>query len=211
MQSLLGSLFWNALCPLLLYKYLKSVGWTEVQALLGACLVPAVVAVYGLLKNRVLDFMSGVTLAGIGCSLLALWLFKDPRMMLVQESFLTLLLGIFSFVSLFAWKRPLMFYFARYFECGNDKARMAEFENDYVQYALARHVHRLLTVVWGFSFLAQFGAKAVMVYTCSPEVVLGVGPIVTNGLNVATIFWTVAYVKWIRTRAVAAQVQPDQP
>lgn len=209
MRSLLVSLFWNALCPLLLYKYLKSAGWSETRSLLGACLFPVLGAAYGLIKNKVLDLMAALTLSGIAVSLLALLLIKDPRLMLVQESFLTLLLGIASFVSLFAWKRPLMFYFGRYFECGNDPARMKEFDQDYVNYALARHVHRVLTVVWGFAFLAQFGAKAVLVYTQSTEVVLGIGPLITNGIQVATIVWTLAYVKWVRSRAVAQNVQPD--
>lgn len=209
MRSLLGSLFWNALCPLLLYRYLKGAGWTETKSLLGACLFPVVGAAYGLIKNKVLDLMAALTLSGIVISLLALLLIQDPRMMLVQESFLTLVLGIASFLSLFAWKRPLMFYFGRYFECGNDKAKMEEFEDDYVRYAMARHVHRVLTVVWGFAFLAQFGAKAVLVYTQSTQVVLGFGPLVTNGIQVATIVWTLAYVKWVRSRAVAENVQPD--
>jgi hypothetical protein len=211
MRGVWTSLIWNAVLPVLLYRYLsKSLGWHEVSALIAASMFPVLGAIYSLVRLRVFDFMSGITLGGIVVSVSAVLLGGDQKLMLIRESFFTLLLGVGCFVSLFAWRRPLMFYFARYFECGNDVAKRLEFDQDYQNYALARKVHRLLTIVWGLAFLGEFLSKVVMVYSFSVEVVLGVGPVISNGIQVATIVWTLAYVRSVRSRALAEAQESSQ-
>lgn len=189
------SLLWNAVFPLLLYRYARnSLGFSEIQALVLSALFPLLGTSFGLLRRRSLDLMGVITLSSILTSLAGVALGGSPSLLLIRESLFTLLMGLASALSLVWPGKPLMFYFGRYFTCGNDAAKIAGFTSDYDTYEGARVLHRRITQVWAGVFLLEFGSKCLMVWRLPVEVVLSVGPLVTNGIEVATMAWTFAYV-----------------
>ena len=138
---------------------------------------------------------------GIASSALALLFSGDARLLLVRESFITGAFGVACLASL-TFPRPMMFYFARYFIAGRDSERRRLFESRW-KYPAARRAHRLVTIVWGVVFLAEFLGRVVLVYSLTPAVVLGVAPMVTGFVTVATVVWTLRYAARVR-RALPA-------
>lgn len=198
------SMLWNVVLPVILYHYCRrTLGFGEAKALMLSACFPLLGTAFGLLRRRAADFMGAVTLASITVSLIGVALGGNPRLLLIRESLFTLLLGGAAALSLLWPGKPLMFYFGRYFTCGNDPSKIEEFTRNYEIYPTARKVHRRITQVWAVVFILEFCAKCLMVATLSTEAVLAIGPIVTNGIEIATMVWTFAYVG--RQKAQAEQ------
>jgi hypothetical protein len=138
-------------------------------------------------------------LAGLAVSIVAIVLGGNPGVLLIRMSFLTGALGVACFASLLLFPRPLIFYFGRYFETGDDPAKVAVFKAQW-QSPYFRHVVRLIMVVWGVAYTGEFLLRVVMVSTLPIPIGLAVSPVVLIGISVATLFWTFAYVRWARQR-----------
>lgn len=199
MRGLLVSIVINAAIPFLLYtlskKYISS---SEVVALSIAALFPIADSVIGIVRHRQLDLIAVITLLGIVTGLIGVLLGGDPKILLIRESFLTCALGIACFVSLLLPK-PLMFYFGRQMMAGRDPVKRAQFDAQY-QHPYARFVHRLITIVWGVAYVGEFILRVVLVYTLPTAVVLLVSPFLIGGITVATILWTIGYVRYATKR-----------
>jgi len=95
--------------------------------------------------------------------------------LLIRESLFTGVFGLAGFAPLLL-PRPMMFYFGRHFMAGpNPKAR----QGYDASWALpeVRFANRLITIVWGAVYLAEFALRVVLVYTVPAQVVLVVSPI----------------------------------
>lgn len=126
-RSLLRSIIPNALVPLLLYNLAKHyLNASDVLALSTAAIFPLVESVVGLVRQRRMDVIGVIALAGIAVSLCGVLLGGGSRILLIRESFFTGALGIACFVSL-ALPRPLMFYFGWQFTAGADPEKLARF------------------------------------------------------------------------------------
>jgi hypothetical protein len=189
----------SAAIPLLLYNALSGHGVPALTALAIAAIPPALDGLVGVVRRRRIDLIAALALAGIAITVVAILLGGTPRLLLIRESFLTGALGVACFASLLLVPRPLMFYFGRYFETGDDPVKVAAFNAQW-QYPYFRHVVRLITVVWGVAYTGEFLLRVVMVSTLPIPVVLAVSPLILIGISVATLFWTFAYVRWARQR-----------
>ncbi len=152
-----------------------------------------------MLRRRRIDLIAALALAGIAVSMVAVFIGGNPRVLLIRESFLTGALGVACFASLLFFSRPLMFYFGRYFETGDEPAKVAAF-NAMWQYPYFRHVIRLITVVWGVAYTGEFLLRVVMASTLPIPIVVAISPVVFAAITVATILWTFAYARWARQR-----------
>ena len=198
-RDIARSLVISGAVPLLLYNALKGRGASDLTALAVAAIPPALDGLVGMARRRRIDLIAALALAGIAITVVAVLLGGNPRLLLIRESFLTGALGVACFASLLFFPRPLMFYFGRYFETGDDPAKVDTFNAQW-QYPYFRHVVRLITVVWGVAYTGEFLLRVVMVSTLPIPVVIAVSPIVLIGISVATLFWTFAYVRWARQR-----------
>lgn len=200
-QSLIGGIVrdvaLDTTIPLICYYAAKRLfSASDFTALVVASLFPIVKSAWRIGRHREIDPVALLIVLGIASSALALLFSGDARLLLVRESFVTGAFGIACLLSL-AFPRPMMFYFARYFMAGRDPERRKLFESRW-QYPAARRAHRLVTIVWGVVFLAEFVARVVLVYSLPPTVVLGIAPVVTAVVTVATIVWTFRYAARIR-------------
>jgi uncharacterized membrane protein len=170
------------------------VSHSEAVALLIASVFPMVKTLYGLRRRRQLDPVSVVILAALLFGLGALWFGGGAKLLLVRESLFTGVFGVACLVSLL-WRsrRPVMFYFGRFFAAGSDPRKRAEFDQ-YWQYPGFRRVQRIITLVWGLVFVGEFTLRVVLIYTLSPATVLAVSPFVLGGASVLCTFWTFSYV-----------------
>jgi hypothetical protein len=215
-ESLRGigrSLVINGAVPLLIYNLLKSRGASDITALSVAAVVPAIDGIVTVARKRRIDLLSALVLAGIAISIIAVLLGGDPRLLLIRESFLTVALGVACFVS-FLLPRPLMFYFGRYFATADDPAKVANY-NALWQYPYFRHVNRVITLVWGVTYVGEFLLRVALVYRLSINQVLAIAPLVFNAITISVILWTFAYARYARRqgdemrRQVAGAASPE--
>ena len=169
---------------------------SDFTALVVASLFPISKSAWHVGKRREIDPVALLIVLGIASSALALLFGGDPRSLLIRESFVTGAFGIACLVSL-TFPRPLMFHFARYFMAGHDPERRKLFESRW-QYPAARRAHRLVTIVWGLVFLAEFIVRVILVYSLRPTVVLASAPVVTGLVTVALVLWTFRYAGRVR-------------
>jgi hypothetical protein len=198
-RNILWDIVLNATIPLLLYKVSKRyISHSELLALLIATTFPLVKNVVGFIRHRQLDPVSILVLLGIVTSCIALLLGGDPRILLVRESLFTGVLGVACIVSLLL-RRPMMFYFGRYFMAGNDPGKREKFDASW-QWPEARFAHRLITTVWGIVYAGEFAVRVLLIYTLPVTYVLAISPILMGTLTICTLLWTFRYVRRLRKR-----------
>lgn len=201
LRSIIASVAWNAIVPVLLYQGAKMyLHASEFEALVIATLFPVAESAWGLARERDMDPIAGVVLFGIIVDLLALTLGGSPKLLLIRESFATGALGVGCFVSL-ALPRPLMFYFGRYFFCGQNAQKRAYYDQSW-SLPEVRHGNRLITSVWGIVFTGELAIRVLLVFTLSAAAVLVLSPLILGVLTVATIVWTLAYAGRLRQRVL---------
>jgi hypothetical protein len=192
----------NVAIPMGCYYLSKQyVSPSEFTALLFASLYPMLKSIYDVIRRRELDPVSVVVLLGIGSGIAALLFSGSYKILLLRESLFTFVFGLACLGSLLLPSRPLMFYFGRVFATGNDPVRRAAFDASW-QYPEARRSHRVVTLVWGLLFIAEFAFRAVLIYTVSPATVLAVSPVVLGTATILVIVWTFRYGARARRRGL---------
>lgn len=195
----------NVAVPTLCYQLSKQyVSSSEFTALLFASVFPALKSIYEVLRRREVDLVSVIVLLGIGSGIAALLIGGSYRLLLLRESLFTFVLGLVCLGSLLLpSRRPLMFFFGRVFATGNDPAKRAAFDASW-QHPEARRRHRVITLVWGLIFVAEFAVRATLIYTVSPATVLAVSPVVLGGATILAILWTFSYASRGRRQPLSA-------
>jgi intracellular septation protein A len=176
--------------PLAAYNLLRSAGLTAVTALLLSGVFPAVGVTISAIRNRRLDVVGTVVLAGIVVGTVLGLVSHNARLVLIEGSVPTAVFGVACLGSLWA-RHPLMFSFAREFT-GPDTAQGREMTRLW-QYQGYRRVFRVITVVWGVGFLIEAALRVVIAYHASTGTALAsskITPFLFAGILSA---WTLAY------------------
>ena len=200
----------NAIIPVVLYKLSRRyLSPSEFTALLVASTLPLGKNVFDVVRRGQVDPVSIVVLLGIAADGIALLFGGSARLLLVRESFFTAAFGFACFLSLL-FPRPIMFYFARYFIAVTDPHRQARF-NAAWQLPEVRFCHRLITCVWGSTFVGELMVRLFLIYNMSSATVLVVSPILLGTLTIGTMIWAFSYGKRVRLRAMARLNQVVSP
>jgi uncharacterized membrane protein len=213
-RPLVSGIVWgivlNAIIPVVLYKLSRRyLSPSEFTALLVASTFPLGKNVFDVVRRGQLDPISIVVLLGIATDGVALLFGGSARLLLVRESFFTGAFGFACFVSLL-FPRPIMFYFARYFIAGTDPQRQTRF-NAAWQLPEVRFCHRLITSVWGSTFVGELMVRLFLIYNTSSATVLVVSPMLLGTLTIVTMIWAFSYGKRVRLRAMARLNQVVSP
>ena len=172
--------------PLAAYSLLRSAGMTAVTALLLSGALPALGVAISAIRNRRLDVIGALVLAGIAVGAVS----HSTRLVLVQGSVPTAVFGVACLGSVWA-RRPLIFGMALEFT-GPSTAKGREMTRLW-QYEGYRRVFRTITAVWGGAFLLEAATRVVIVYNASTGIALA-SSAVTPFLWAAILSaWTVAY------------------
>src|SRR5437763_9203820 len=207
-RNLLPSILVNGVLVYLIYTLLKS--YTSVSDLVALLLssVPALISeIVTIVRQRQLDVLGIIVLAFLAISALISFIGGDPRLLLIRESFLTVVLGVVCIVSLL-FPRPIWFYIIRYFATGNDPAKASAF-NARWQFPAFRSYIRIITVVWGIVYLVEFPVRVFMVYHLSIQQYLAIGPIVFYAVTFAVIAFTIAYARRMISRLMAMRQREE--
>jgi len=180
----------SAVLPWLVYQW-AATRFGEARALWYSALPPACMAVLELIIQRRVDVISGLSLAGIGVSLVIDGVGGDARMILVRESLVTGGLGGIGLSSLL-WPRPAMFHLARAGITRGNPGRELEFEANWGVPAFRRAMW-VLTGVWSGGLVAEAVVRLVLVWRMPPGEFLAVSPFLQYGTMALLFGWTVWY------------------
>lgn len=202
LKSLGFSLLINAALPLLIYWALTSYAHVSDLYALIASGVPSILdSIIGVIRNKRIDFLAGIVLAGIAISLLIILLGGNAKVLLIRESFFTAAFGLAFLVSL-AFPRPIMFYFGRHFATGNNPKNIEWFDSLW-QYEGFRTTMRVMTIVWGIGLVLEAAIRTYLVFTLSIAQFLVVSPFVIYGIVGILVLWTFRYSRQGRQRSEA--------
>ena len=189
-RGIIVSVVINGAFPFLIYWALTNYASMSSFLALVATGIPSILhSLVGLLRQKRIDFLAGLVLAGIAVSVIITALGGDPKVYLIRESFFTITFGLALLISL-ALPRPVMFYMARHFASGNDPSNIARFNLLWQEHESFRRRLRVITAVWGTGLLLEAIIRITLVNMLSVQQFLAVSPFVIYGITAALIIWT---------------------
>jgi hypothetical protein len=200
--SLLSLAVFDVGGPLAVYYSLRAAGMSTVVALIVSGLPPAVGIGLSVRRHRRIDAIGVVVLSGILLGTVAGLISGSARLVLIDGTVPTVVLGIVCFGSLFT-ARPFMFRVAVQFS-GADSAQGRDFEIMWQHHAGFRHSFSVITVVWGVVFIAETAAQIAIIAYASASTAKTTSNLLPVAVAALTVAWTVLYARQQRARAERA-------
>lgn len=189
-RGIIVSVVINGAFPFLIYWVLTNRTSISPFLALVATGIPSLLhSLVGLLRQKRIDFLAGIVLAGIAVSVIITALGGDPKVYLIRESFFTITFGLALLVSL-ALPKPIMFYLARHFASGNEPSSIVRFNSLWQEHENLRRRLRVLTAVWGVGLLLEAIIRITLVIMLSVQQFLAVSPFVLYGITALLVIWT---------------------
>ncbi len=192
LQAVIPIVVFDIAGPLLVYYALTGNGFSNVGALILSGLLPAGSVILTVSRRRRLDAIGALVLTGIVVGTVLGLLTGSARLVLIDGLLPTALFGGVCLGSLWS-RRPLMFRFALEFT-GAD-TREGQDLADKWRYAEFRHVFRLITVVWGLTFLAEAAIQLVVIEVASTAVAKTTSNVLPLAFTGAVMVWNIVYGK----------------
>lgn len=193
-RGVLVSLAINTIPSFLLFEVCKLIFHTsDMTALLISSIPVIIYSLASIVRQKHIDLFSGFMIVVIAVGIGILLLGGSPRLYLLRESLISIVIGAAYLVSLL-FPKPLWFYVGRYFLTGNDAENIKQFNTRW-HYPFFRFAMRLMTFVWGALTLLMVAIHIVLVFTLPIALLLLTGPILTTALWVTLLGWTSWYVR----------------
>jgi hypothetical protein len=175
--------------PIIAFNVLTSYGVSTLWALVAGGLFPASNNLRVWAKSRRLEPLGIIVMAFLAIGTAASLISGSVFFALIKESILTATFGFICLGSLLA-ERPLMFYINRQFVAGDDPA-LLEWWNGLWQYPTFRATQRLVTAVWGITYLVEALLRVGFALVLSPAKVVAISPMMAFGVMIVLIVWTI--------------------
>jgi hypothetical protein len=188
LSRILPNLLINAVVPIMV-NILARPYMSTINALLLACAVPALFTLGGLIVKRRIDVGGILVVTSLLLTAVFALLFKSPRLLLLQGSAVSGLLGVVMLISLL-FPRPVLFYLVRSIRAYNDPESFANFNADWT-FPQYRSFFRTLTAVWGCVTVAQLLLHVVLAFTLSISLMLVLSPIIGYAPIIPVVYWTI--------------------
>jgi intracellular septation protein A len=183
--------------PLAAYSLLRSAGFSTVTALVLSGVFPAAGVLFGIIQHRRVDAIGVLVLAGIAVGAILGLVSHNAKLVLDEGSVPTAVFGLICLGSL-ATPKPLIYRLALEF-IGLDTRQGREF-TDLWQYKEFRHVFRVMTTVWGATYLAEAAARVVIVQNTSAGTALAISKVLPYAVAGVLVLWTVGYGRYQKRR-----------
>lgn len=202
-RNMLPSIIGGAVVPLTVYYLVRHHVHTDADALIIAGIFPAAWIVFQFVRERRIDPVGAVVLfgfaVGVGASTL---LGGNAYVLKVRDSAFTALLGIACIVSVFAARRPLIFYIGRMLSAANDRERMAAYDKLH-DLPGGQHTFRVLTLVWGVGLMIEASSRLVLAAFLPTGPFLAVSPCISGVCLGGMFLFTVRYANRARAHGAA--------
>lgn len=177
--------------PLALYWLLRAAGTSEVTALIVSGILPAVGMALSIVKNRRIDAIGALVLLGIVTGTVLGLATHSARLVLMEGSVPTAIFGIGCLASLLTTK-PMLQRIAEQTTAGTAKGRMLMAK---AAQPAGRHAFRVVTVVWGVTFLAEAAARVGIVESVSAGNALLVVKVMPYMVMFLLMRWTAPFIR----------------
>jgi hypothetical protein len=204
-RSLLPSIIGGAVVPLCVYYLVRHRVHTDAEALIIAGLFPAAWVILQFIRQRRIDPVGAIVLFGFAVGIItSILLGGNAYVLKVRDSAFTAVFGIACLISVFAAKRPAIFYIGRMLSAGNDPERIAAYDQLH-DLPGGEHVFRVLTFVWGVGLLVEASSRLVLAAFLPTGVFLAVSPVISGVCLGGMFAFTVRYSKRTRAEALAQE------
>jgi uncharacterized membrane protein len=176
--------------PYLAYSQLRSHGVSAAPALVLSGVLPALGVVIGVIRQRHVDVLGVLVLSGIVVGAVLGLLTGSARLVLLEGSVPTALVGL-AFLGSLLTSRPLIFRLAAEM-AGPDTPHGRDVAARWAEPGF-RHVMRVLTAVWGAALLAEALARVIVVETTSTGTALIVSKVMPWAVTGALLAGTIGY------------------
>ena len=184
----------NFLAPFLIYSLAKP-RLGDVGALMASSGPPIAWSVVGFVRQRRIDAVSALVLAGIALSLLAfVGVGHDPRVLQLRERLVTGLIGL-VFLGSAAIGRPLIYYLARATMLRRRQTEAAASFEALRDNRYFRRTMMVMTLVWGFGLIVDCAAHVALVFMVPIKTYLLVGRPVGWVFAGVLALWTFFYAR----------------
>lgn len=202
-KELLPSLIFGAALPIGLYFAVRPHVNTDAEGLIVAGSVSVAWILVQFVRNRHVDFVGAIVLLGFVIGVVSSTLLGGNAYMLkVRDAFFTALFGIACVVTVYTHDRPALFYVGRYLSAGNDPTKVAAY-NELHELPTARHVFRVLSVVWGIGLVIEASARMTLAGALHTGTYVAVSPFIT-AITIGSLFgFTLLYAKRSQLEAAA--------
>jgi hypothetical protein len=197
----------NFILPYVIYSYAEA-PLGEVRALLASSAPPIAWSLVEFTRNRRVDALSMLVLAGIALSLLAMLGGGGAKFLQLREKLVTGAIGLAFLVSALIGK-PLVYELARANMRRKSEGEAQQFEALRV-HAGFRRTMTVMTLVWGLGLVADVAIGVALVFTLSIGTYLIVNPILSYSTMGALTLWTFLYGQRARRRGEARRAAAEQ-
>jgi len=192
-RGLVGMLFFDVGLPVLAYFAAELLGASTYAALLTGTVVAGLRMLWVAVHQRRLDPVALFLLAMFGAGLALTFLTGDARFVLAKDSAMACAAGLVLVVSCLV-KRPIAFYAAQRLARSAGSGRHEEFQAGAGTEAMrARWVR--VSLVWGFSLLAEAGLRITAIYLLPIGVAANVSQALMVAMYAGLLLWTVVTAK----------------
>jgi hypothetical protein len=196
--QILPTLFFDVVMPVVLYDVLTARGVPAIWALAAGGLPPALNNLQSWIRTRRLEPLGIIVMTLLAIGTLTSLISGNLFFGLIKDSFLTGAFGLICLVSLF-FARPLMFSVLRQFHAGGDTARIADWNGRWERRGF-RFAIRLVTIVWGVTYMAEALLRVGLALQLPPQQVVTLSPIMGFGALIVLISWTRRYMRAVQRR-----------
>jgi hypothetical protein len=186
-----GSLVVSGLLPYIAYRAASPhYPPDSVVPLLISTIFPALGLAWAVFKNRSVDAIAIISMAEISATIIVTLLSSNVGWALIARASQGAVTGlVFGFTALIG--RPIMYYIARQFAVGEDPVRAAGF--DMAHNLDKGRTFSIATYVWMVVLILASGLSVTLAATLDHATYLLVAPIVSIGINVVLVWWTIRF------------------
>jgi hypothetical protein len=171
----------NIVVPLALYYGLRAFGVDVYIAQIICTVIPAVLALHGLMRDRRADGLSVYMTTMLLLSLVISFISGSVRFLLAREGWLTGVTGLWFIASIWA-NRPLAYHYSRPLVERITGPSGYSWDELWERLPKFRRIWKVASVAWGIGLLADSVLRVLMAYTLPVDAVPALG----TALYVAT-------------------------
>ncbi|MDB5710782.1 MAG: putative rane protein [Sphingomonas bacterium] len=196
----------NFILPYVIYTVAEA-RLGEVGALLASSAPPILWSIVEFARERRIDALSVLVVAGIALSLLAMLGGGGARFLQLREKLVTGVIGL-AFLGSAAIGKPLIYELARASMRRKSEGEAQQFEA-LQAHAGFRRTMTVMTLVWGLGLLCDVAVSVMLVFALSIRAYLIVNPLIGYGTMGALTLWTFLYGRRARRRGEARRAAAE--
>jgi hypothetical protein len=204
LRALLPIAVFDIAGPVAVYYLLRAAGTAQVTALIVSGILPAAGVAISVIRRHRIDAIGLLAILGIVAGTIAGLVSHSARLVLMEGSVPTAVFGLACLSSLFT-RQPLLYRIGLETQ-GEGTPGGRKLQALWAQPA-GQHAFRVITLVWGLTFLAEAGTRVLIVETVSGGNALLIVKVMPYAVLFGLIRWMAFYTRRLREAGQRAAVE----